>query len=204
MATWQQGGSGDDPSTACVTATFRSGQNSNSGPWEYRIMDQAGTVVGGNFAWGSSGSQLSSGNVSVSLAVPQGGGSGSPVVFGLAGTNSINFGSATYGNITKIGFDVQCDDSIDPESIEWTSLTITFQDSTGTPHSYSVSGSQLPVATYSSGSDYAYWVCLPDSGYIMVSATITGTIQLQAGAVRPGPNAIVGDIYVWTDSCTAG
>src|ERR1700679_2794290 len=105
---WGPGGSGDNPGSAEITGTFRSGKNATNGTWEYYLEDAGGDGVGGQYAWGSSGGQLESGQVDVELVVQPGGGTNSASwVIGTA--NTLVISPASYGNITKAGFYVSTD-----------------------------------------------------------------------------------------------
>jgi hypothetical protein len=200
MSSWQQAGSGDLPGSACLQASFRSGNNALGGPWEYSLGAVGGSTFTGQFAWGGSGTQLESGNVSVDLKVPPNGGSSNLSSWSVDGATTLSFGGKSYNSIQKIGIQVQIDGNVSPETCEWTSLAITFYDSNNTPSSVDTS-THLPNMSGSGISGSDFWIAIPDSGFTAVRAEVSGQIHLNAGSNKPGTAALVGNIYIWTDSC---
>jgi hypothetical protein len=199
MPTWRQGTNSDNPDNACLTAVFRSGNNALTGPWEYSMTGQSGNAIAEQYAWGTSSGYLNSGQVSAGLNVGIGGGANS-VTWEIGNGNTISYGSQAYGNIIEVGFYVAVDGNQTVEIIEWQSLTITFYDANNNSSALDVPSNELPSATVASGS--AYWIAVPDSTFTAVRVVVSGTVFLNASSPTPGPNALLGNIYVWTSTCT--
>jgi len=198
MPGWGPGGGGNNPGSATLTATFRSGNNATNGPWELYLEDSFGDSSGGQYAWGTSNGQLESGQVDVQFNAEAGGGSNS-VSFGVAGAPALAISPASYGNITSVGFYVSTNGIQSSETTEWLELTVTFYDANGNPNQLDVNSDQLPATSSSGGgASSSYWIATPDSGFTAVSVEIEGVIHLNASVATPGSTALLGDIFVWT------
>jgi hypothetical protein len=142
---------------------------------------------------------LDSGDVSVALSMPPGGGTNAVQWNVVGGASGVLSFTSTYGSISKV--QILAGVALGGCKMSWVSTTVRFYKAGVLMESITLNSSNNPVAdaTSQSGSVEVEQITTitASSGYDQVD--ISANVRLQANAgISPGEDDIFGDIYVFT------